>query len=196
MGDTDQPQLVRLFGYQETLSLDERGRFRLPDELAGALQREIGRVAHDTAGATAPFERLALYFVPGTQKRVFLYPAANIHLAIDRFENPPPGMDPRVVRRARDYFYYRMRFVESDKQNRFLIPDGLREHADLGEQAGQVTLVAQNHWLALSRSDLQERRALEDLEAFEAAAPDLLNPVYTAGPSAQPEDAPEGDEHS
>jgi DNA-binding transcriptional regulator/RsmH inhibitor MraZ len=180
--------LVRLFGYQESLSLDARGRFRVPDDLAAAIQRELGRI--DRAGGVlpAPVDRLALYFVPGTRKRVFLYPAPNIRLAVEGFENPAPGIDPEVIRRARDYFYFRMRFVEADKQNRFMIPDGLRQHAEIGDQVQQVTLVAHNHWLALSRSELVEQKTAENLEAFEQAAPDLLNPVRRTltGPTEVP----------
>ena len=179
--------LVRLVGFEESLSLDERGRFRLPDELSAALQRELGRV-----GNGAAFDRLALYFVPAAGKRVFLYPVPNVRLAIDRFETPPPGMDPAVVRRARDYFYYRMRFVEADRQNRFGIPDGVRQHAGITDDVQQISIVAHNHWLSLSRTDLEEQRALENLATFDSAADDLLDPVYPAFPA--PFGAPEGDE--
>jgi len=90
--------LVRLVGFEESLSLDERGRFRLPDELSAALQRELGRV-----GNGAAFDRLALYFVPAAGKAACSStPWPNVRLAIDRFETPPPGMDPAVVRRARE----------------------------------------------------------------------------------------------
>jgi DNA-binding transcriptional regulator/RsmH inhibitor MraZ len=179
MGATENNGLVRLIGYHETLRLDERGRFRLPDDLAGALQRELGRTAQANGAAAAmPAGRLALYFVPGTENRVFLYPAPNIDLAVDRFENPPPGMDPQQVRRARDYFYYRMRFVEADKQNRFQVPEGVRQHAEIDEDVQHVSLVAHGNWLSLSRSDAEDQRALDNRAAFEMAAPDLLNPVY------------------
>ncbi len=179
-GNNDQRQLVRLFGYQDSLSLDSRGRFRVPDNLTSALHRELGRVQAESGGAVpgAAFDRLSFYFVPGTRKRIFLYPATNIHLAVESFENPAPGLDPALIRQARDYFYYRMRFVEADKQNRFVIPDGLREHADIGDDVQQVVIVAQNHWLALSRSELVEKSMRENLDAFEQVAPELLNPAY------------------
>ena len=182
--------LVRLVAFQEALSLDNRGRFRLPDELAGALRTELGRV-----GSGSGYDRLALYFVPGTAKRVFLYPVPNVQIAIDRFENPPPGMAPAVVRRARDYFYYRMRFVEGDRQNRFSIPDGVRQHAAISDDVQEVTVVAHNHWLSLGRTDLEEQRALENLETFDRAADELLDPVYPVSPvpPAPPESASEGD---
>lgn len=171
--------LVRVVGFQESLSLDERGRFRLPDDLAAALQRELGRV-----GGGAAFDRLALYFVPASGKRVFLYPVPNVRLALDRFEKPPAGMDPAVVRRARDYFYFRMRFVEADRQNRFSIPDGVRQHAGIDEAVQQITVVAHNNWLSLSRTDMEEQRAVEDLAAFDAAADELLDPVCPAPPAS------------
>ncbi|MHC5035596.1 MAG: hypothetical protein ACYTFZ_11235 [Planctomycetota bacterium] len=179
-GNNGHADLVRLFGYQAFLSLDARGRFRLPDDLSAAIHRELGRIQQAAASAApvAAFERLALYFVPGTRERVFLYPAPNIHLAVESFEGPPPGMEPEVVRQARDYFYSRMRFVEADKQNRLLIPETLRLHAGIDEQVQQIALVAHNFWLALMRSELVEQRAAENLAAFEQAAPDLLNPVY------------------
>ena len=182
--------LVGIVGFEESLSLDERGRFRLPDELAAALQRELGRVGNGSA-----YDRLALYFVPAPAKRVFLYPVPNVRLAIERFETPPPGMDPAVVRRTRDYFYYRMRFVEADRQNRFGIPDGVRQHAGIDDDVQQITVVAHNHWLSLSRTDLEEQRALENLATFDSAADDLLDPVYPAFPAPPaPSGASEGDE--
>ncbi|MHC4480126.1 MAG: hypothetical protein ACYS1C_04040 [Planctomycetota bacterium] len=184
MGNSGNGKLVRLFGYQELLSLDSRGRFRLPDDLAAAVHRELGR-AEATGGAPAPrpaFERLALYFVPGTRERIFLYPSPNIELAIKAFDNPPASVKPQVLRQARDYFYSRMRFVEADRQNRLLIPECLRRHAGMDEQVKQVALVAQNYWLALMRGELVEERAAESLPAFEEAAPDLLDPVYRTPP--------------
>jgi len=193
MGNEQANGLVCLKGYQEVLSLDARGRFRLPDDLASRLARELGRVGNGSSE-----DRLALYFVPGTADRIFLYPAPNVHLAVDRFENPPPGMDPALVRRARDYFYARMRFVEGDRQNRFSIPDGLRQHARIDEDVQQVTIIAHNHWLSLSRSDVEEQRIADNREAFEMAAEDLVDPVYPAHPvpGAPSGGAPEGDEET
>jgi DNA-binding transcriptional regulator/RsmH inhibitor MraZ len=188
-GNGRSQSLVRLFGYQDSVSLDERGRFRLPDDLASAMHRELGR-AERTAEpemALAAYERLSFYFVPGTRQRIFLYPIPNIDLALERFENPPAELDPDVIRRARDYFYYRMRFVEADKQNRLVIPEGLRAHADIGEQVQQITLVAQDYWLALTRSEVAEARVAEELKAFEQVAADLLDPARrTPAPQRPP----------
>jgi len=171
--------MVRLFGYQEVLSLDARGRFRLPDELSGLLFSELGRASRSAGASAAPaaYERLAFYFVPGTRRRIFLYPTPNIDLAVRSFEQPPAGMPPEVVRQARDYFYNHMRFVDADKQNRLLIPEALRRHAEIGEQVQQIALVAQNYWLTLSRSELVEKEMAENLGAFEQVAADLLDPV-------------------
>jgi len=179
---------VRVFGYQETLSLDARGRFRLPDELSGLLHREMGRAARSGASASAPaaFERLAFYFVPGTRRRVFIYPVPNIDMAVQSFDRPAPGMAPEVVRQARDYFYNLMRFVEADKQNRLVIPDALRKHAEIDEQVQHIALVAQNYWLTLSRSELVEKEMADNLGAFEQVAPDLLDPVYRPTPGQTP----------
>ncbi len=185
-GNNGDRGFVRLFGYQESVSLDTRGRFRLPDDLAAAVHRELGR-ARRAAGADMPaaaYERLSFYLAPGTRKRIFVYPIPNADLAVRRFENPPPGMDPEVIRQARDYFYNRVRFVEADKQNRLVIPEGLRQHADIDEQVQQITLVAQNYWLTLSRTELVEQRAAEEQEAFEQVAPDLLDPVYRTPPES------------
>ena len=98
MGNDRNQSLVRLFGYQDSLSLDERGRFRLPDDLASATHRELGRVQRvaEPEVPLAAYERLSFYFVPGTQQRVFLYPIPNIDLALERFENPPPDIDAEV----------------------------------------------------------------------------------------------------
>ena len=188
MGNNGHEGLVRLFGYQETLSLDARGRFRLPDELAGLLHREMGRAARSAASETPPsaFERLAFYFVPGTRRRVFLYPTPNVQLAVRSFDRPAPGMSPEVVRQARDYLYNHMRFVEADKQNRLVIPDARRAHGQIDEQVPHIALVAQNYWLTLSRSELVEKEMAENLGAFEQVAPDLLDPVYRTPPGSPP----------
>jgi DNA-binding transcriptional regulator/RsmH inhibitor MraZ len=187
-GNNGHDGLVRLFGYQETLSLDARGRFRLPDELSGLLHREMGRASRSAASAAAPaaFERLAFYFVPGTRRRVFLYPTPNIDLAVRSFDQPAPGMAPGLVRQARDYFYNHMRFVEADKQNRLVIPDALRRHAQIDDQVQHIALVAQNYWLTLSRSELVEKEMADNLGAFEEVAPDLLDPVYRVTPGQTP----------
>ena len=196
-GNSGSNGLARLLGYQEAVSLDARGRFRLPDDVSGALQRELGRLQRSSTAETPPaaFERLSFYFVPGTLKRIFLYPTPNIRLAVQSFETPPPGLPPNVVRHARDYFYLRMRFVEADKQNRLVIPEGLRQHAGIDEKVEQITLVAQNYWLALSRTELVEQRAADDLKAFEQAAADLLDPVYR-GPSDSSGGSPPTDQPS
>ncbi len=182
MGNNGKDGLVRLYGYQGTVSLDGRGRFRLPDDLAAALHRALGAVSRSASADTPPavFERLSFYFVPAPLNRIFIYPTCNIRLAVQSFESPPPGLQPDVVRRARDYFYLRMRFVEADRQNRLVIPDGLRLHAGIGERVEQIALVAQNYWLALSRTELVEERTADDAKAFEEASPDLLDPVYRA----------------
>lgn len=179
LGDTGNGRYVRLLGQYDELSLDNRGRFRLPDNLVYMVRQELGRVRADEARLNqAPaLERLAFYLVPGTRQRVFLYPVPNIDLAVQRFEDPPADMPDDVIRRARDYFYYRMRFVEADKQNRLAIPDGLREHGDIGEGVSHVSLIAHNHWLALTRSDLVEKQKGENLEAFKQVAGDLLDPA-------------------
>jgi DNA-binding transcriptional regulator/RsmH inhibitor MraZ len=189
MGNSGGNGLVRLFGFRESLSLDARGRFRLPDNLSAMLHRELGRLQRSVASDAPPaaFERLSFYLVPGTLKRVFIYPIPNVHLAVERFENPPTGIDADTIRRARDYFYDRMSFIEADRQNRVVIPDALREHAGIDGSVEKIALVGRNYWLALSRADVAERRVAENLGAFEQAAPDLLDPVRRM-PS--PEDLP------
>ncbi len=186
MGNGGNGRLIRLFGYQEELSLDPRGRFRLPDNLVAVLHQELGRVRHvDPSLAQGPaVERLSFYLVPGTRKRIFIYPTPNVGLAIESFESPPPGIDPEIIRHAREYLYHRMRYVEADKQNRVAISEGLRDHAEIDESVQQITLTAHNCWLALTRSELAEQRVRENLEAFKQAAPDLLDPVNPRPPAA------------
>jgi DNA-binding transcriptional regulator/RsmH inhibitor MraZ len=185
--------LVHLFGFRDQLSLDERRRFRLPDQAVAMLHQQLGKVRQE-AGAldlTPGDPRLGFYMVPGTRERIFLYPVPNIRLAIESVENPPLAMDPDLVRRARDYFYERMHYAETDKQHRLAIPSELQQHAGIDESVQQVTLVAQNHWLTLARSGLMAERARENLEAFTQAAPDLLDPVHRPVGRArdgQPED--------
>ncbi len=185
VGNNGQNGLVRLFGYQDTLSLDARGRFRIPDDLAGAIHHELGRV-QQASGAEAPpvaFRRLSFYFAPGTRSRIFLYPTPNIRLAVDDFENPPNGHSPELIRRARDHFYAHLRFVEADKQNRLVIPEALRKHAGMDEEVQHIALIAQNYWLALARTELVEQWAAENQEAFEQVAPDLLDPIRRTPPA-------------
>ncbi len=172
--------LVHLFGFRDQLSLDERRRFRLPDQAVVMLHRQLGRVRQEMGALdlTPADPRLGFYMVPGTRERIFLYPVPNIRLAIERFEDPPPAMNAELVRRARDYFYERMRYVETDKQHRLAIPAELQEHAGIDESVQQVTLVAQNHWLTLGRSALMVEHTRENLEAFTQAAPDLIDPVH------------------
>jgi DNA-binding transcriptional regulator/RsmH inhibitor MraZ len=197
VGNNGRPPLIELYGYQGAVSLDSRGRFRLPDDLAGALQNALGAAERSPGSEVPPavFKRLAFYFVPGSQRRIFLYPTSNIRLAIEGFGNPPASLPADITRRARDYFYLRMRFVEADRQNRLVIPDGLRQHAGIGEDVEQITLVAQQYWLALCQTELVERKATEDGEAFEQAADEVLDPLYRppstpAGGSQQADQQP------
>jgi len=191
-GNNGDRRFVLLRGYQETVSLDSRCRFRVPDELAALIQAELGRLKAASSSELPPmaYQRLAFYFVPGTRGRIFLYPVPNIDLAIRLFESPPPGMDPAQVRRARDYLYLRMRFVEADKQNRLIIPEGLRQHGGIDEKVQQVTLVGRNYWLELMRSEQVEERIAAEREAFEELGDDLLDPVYgNASRDAAPPEA-------
>ena len=192
MGANGQSQLVRLFGYHASLSLDARGRFRMPDDLAGAVQLALGRAQGD-AQAAAPasaFQRLSFYMVPATRERIFLYPVPNVRLAVGRVENPPAEMPADKARGARDYFFRMTRYMEADKQNRLAIPEGLRQHAAIGEDVQQIDLVAQNYWLALSRAEAAEQREAGDRDTFEEVGDDLLDPVRwgpmdLGGPVAQ-----------
>ncbi len=174
--------LVHTFGHRESLSVDGRMRFRLPDHLAGHLQREMGRVDGQSNLPPAAQQRMGFYFVPGTQDRIFLYPAQNIDVAISRFESPPPDADSQRVRQARDYFYSMMTFVEADRQNRLQIPEHLCEHADLGEDCDQIVLVGHNLWLSISRSETAEDMQAEGREALEEIGGDILDPVSPANP--------------
>lgn len=169
--------LVHTFGHPQTLSLDGRMRFRLPGELAEQLQYEMGRVEDRSNVPMGAGRRMGFYFVPGTRDRIFLYPAQNIEVAISRFESPPAGVDPEQVRKARDYFYSMMTFVETDKQNRLQIPQHLCEHADLDEGTEQIALEGHNLWLTISRAPAAEQIKADGREALEKVGPQLLDPV-------------------
>jgi DNA-binding transcriptional regulator/RsmH inhibitor MraZ len=178
--------LVHIVGHRELLSLDSRCRFRLPDEVARKLERETGRVAGHSDLPPTAFERLSFYFVPGTNDRLFLYPAPNIRVAIDRFENPPPGQDPALLRAARDYFYGMMCFVEADRQNRLQIPEHLREHAGIEGAEDHVVLVCHNLWLTVVKGSAAKQLDTTGREALEQVGPSVLDPVDTAQqPSTQ-----------
>jgi len=183
MGELDH-SLVHTFGHRELLSLDSRYRFRLPDDVARKLDREMGRVAGQSDLPPTAFERLSFYLVPGTNERLFLYPAPNIRVAIDRFENPPPGQDPALLRSARDYFYGMMCFVEADRQNRLQIPDHLREHAGINGAEDHVVLICHNLWLTVVKGSAAKQLDSTGREALEQVGPSVLDPVNTAQPSA------------
>jgi len=170
------PNQARVFGFREVLSLDTRHRFRLPDTLAANLYQEQGRVWQATNLPRAAVQRLAFYFVPGTKRRIFLYPASNIELAIERFEYPSPGQDPDELRAARDYFYSAMSFVEADRQNRLQIPEHLLEHAGL-EHERQLVLMSHNYWLSIAATSVAKDICTRGKDALEKVGPNVLDPV-------------------
>lgn len=178
MGEIDST-LVHIFGHRETLRLDARCRFRLPDDLARRLQQEIGRVAGQSNLPPAALERLAFYFVPGTAGRLFLYPPQNIGVAIARFDSPPDGQDPDLVRAARDYFYSMMCFVEADRQHRLQIPEHLREHGGVDGGESHVVLTAHDLWLTVAKSSVAKDLDARGRKALEEVGPSLLDPVRT-----------------
>jgi DNA-binding transcriptional regulator/RsmH inhibitor MraZ len=174
------PAYIHVLGHRETLSLDSRMRFRLPDHLAASLTQEMGRVAGRSNLPPAAQNRMAFYFVPGTNSRIFLYPAQNIEVAVSRFESPPSGIDPSLVRAARDYFYSMMTFVEADRQNRLQIPDHLSKHGEIGEDDKKVVLVSHNLWLSVSRASTANEIETAGRDALDKVGPDVLDPVNIA----------------
>lgn len=171
------PGLVHICGYPQVLSLDERFRFRIPDDLAQRLHREMGRVAGDSHMPPAAFERLSLYFVAGPNQRILLFAPCNIRVPMQRFENPPPGADPVQIRAARDYFYRMMQFVEADRQNRFVIPEHLRQHGGIDEPEREVLLITHDLWLVLVRSSLAREEDRMGREALDQLGADIIDPV-------------------
>ena len=167
------------FGYQDTLSLDARGRFRAPDRLATMVNQALGQVQGAGVAGFPPAgtQRLAFYFVPGPGRRIFLYPATNIQLAIDNIEHPDVDLADDEIRDLRDYFYRLLTYVEADKQNRFQIPDALREHARLDDHVDQVSVVAHNHYFVLEAAEQAEEDRIAKRAVFEKRAADLLDPV-------------------
>jgi len=182
MGNLE-PSLVHIFGHRENLTLDARGRFRIPDELARELSQELARVAGHANIAPQALQRLSFYMVPGTQKRIFLYLATNIQVAVQRFENPPAGADATQVRAARDYFYEMMCFVEADRQNRVQIPDHLRAHAGLDGKERQILIAGHNLWLTIAKSSAAKGMQTEGSEALEQIGPSVLDRVDVVQPS-------------
>ena len=182
MGNLE-PSLVHIFGYREILTLDTRGRFCIPDDLARELHQQLARAAGDSPLPPRAFQRISFYLVPGTQRRIFLYPPTNISVAVERFENPPAGGDAAQVRAARDYFYSMMSFAEADRQNRVQIPDHLREHAALNGKDRQILIAGHNLWLTITKGDAAGEMRLKGLEALENVGPNVLDRVDTVQPS-------------
>jgi DNA-binding transcriptional regulator/RsmH inhibitor MraZ len=180
--------LVHIFGHREILTLDARGRFRIPDELARELYQEYARAAGQSNLPPRALQRLSFYLVPGTRRRIFLYPPTNIHVAVERFENPPAGQDPEQVRAARDYFYGMMCFAEADRQNRVQIPDHLREHAGINGKERQILISGHNLWLTVTRSSAAREMQTKGMEALENVGPSVLDRVdMTQPPSSEAE---------
>jgi len=177
MAESNSDSLMHLFGYRELLRLDERFRFRVPDELAGRLHREMGRVAGRSQMPPAAFERLSFYFVPGPNERILLFPPTNIEVATGRFENPLAAAEAADIRAARDYFYSMMRFVEADRQNRFVLPEHLRGHAGIDEREREVLLIAHDLWLVIIRASVTAEEDRKGKEALDRVGADVLDPV-------------------
>ena len=175
--NTTDSNLIHTYGHRETLSLDDRCRFRLPDDLAARLHQEQGRIDSESNLTQAALQRLAFYFVPGTGGRIFLYPAPNIRVAIAGFESPPQGQDPTLLRAARDYFYSMMTFVEADRQNRLQIPDHLREHAAMDNGERQIVLVSHNLWFSIAKESAARERDADGRDALEQVGPSVLDPI-------------------
>ena len=178
------PAYVHLVGHREELKLDGRFRFRIPDQLAGGLQRELGRVEGNSQMPPGAFQRISFYFVPGPDQQILLYPPTNIQLAIERFQKPVAGADPAQVRAARDYFYSMMRFVEADRQNRLVIPEHLREHAGLDDDQKEVLLSGHDLWLVLRKRSLAAEHEVKGREALNQVGADILDPVQWDAPPA------------
>ena len=177
MGNNGHPDKVHIYGFRESLRLDDRSRFRIPDELAAILHEEFGRTRGESNVPSSAFQRLSFYFAPGPASKIFLYPASNIEVALERLENPPSGADPTQVRAARDYFYNMLRFVEADRQNRIIIPEHLREHGELGAEEKQVVLVSHDLWLAIMKGSVAKQEDQAGREAFDRIGADMLDPV-------------------
>ncbi len=169
--------LIEIFGLGDELSLDARKRFRLPDALVDELRRAYERIAPHTDLPADAVNRLPFYFAPGTNGRIFLYPAPNIKVATARFERPPAGMDPARVRKARDYFYGLLRFAEADRQNRLQLPEALRQHAELGDDVDRIVLTCRGRWLTISKAPSEREQVAERRAAFEECSEDLLDSV-------------------
>ena len=177
MGESNSDSLMHVFGYRELLRLDERFRFRVPDELAGRLHREMGRVAGRSQMPPAAFERLAFYFVPGPNERILLFPPTNIEVATGRFEKPLAGAEAADIRAARDYFYSMMRFVEADRQNRFVLPEHLRGHAGIDGREREVLLITHDLWLVIIKASVAAEEDRKGKEALDRVGADVLDPV-------------------
>jgi MraZ protein len=159
----------------------------VPDELARELTGELARAAAQSNLPPRALQRLSFYLVPGTQRRIFLYPPTNIQVAVQRFESPPPGQDPAQVRAARDYFYSMMGFAEADRQNRVQIPDHLREHAGLDAKERQALIAGHNLWLTIVKSSAAKEMQEKGFSALEEVGPNVLDRVDTTQPSTGPD---------
>lgn len=181
----DELAVVEIWGCGDAVSVDGRLRFRLPDAMVDQLRNAFARNREATNLPPDAVNRLPFYFAPGTGGRIFLYPAPNIEFATQRFERPPAGIDPDVLRKARDYFYGLLRFVEADRQNRLQIPDALRKHAGMDDGVDRVVLTCRGRWFTIARLDAEQEQFAGRKASFDECSEDVLDPV-DSGDLAQP----------
>lgn len=188
--------LIEIFGRGDPLSLDARKRFRLPDALVDELRVAFHRVATHTDLSPDAINRLPFYFAPGTQNRIFLVPAPNLHVLTDRLEHPAAGSDPVQVRKARDYFYSLLRYADADRQNRLQIPDALQRHAGIEDGAESVSLICRGLWFVLCRAETEQQMLADGKAAFDQYGDDLLDPIEPGMPNEGPSDQSGPQSHS
>jgi len=82
LGNNGHPDKVHIYGFRESLRLDDRSRFRIPDELAAILHEEFGRTRGESNVPSSAFQRLGFYFAPGPASKIFLYPGSSDILAV------------------------------------------------------------------------------------------------------------------
>ena len=154
----------------------------MPDGLARNLLQEMARLAGKSDLLPGALERLSFYFVVAADQQVLLFPAPNVHIAIERWESPPADCDEGLWRSARNYFYRMMCFAEADRQNRLQIPDHIREHAGINGSDDHIALVCRDLWVSLVKGSALKQQDVTGGEALNQLGPGVQDPVHRPQP--------------
>jgi MraZ protein len=111
---------LEIFGGVFTHAIDDKGRVQFPISLLEAVH---------------PKERGSFYLTAGLGECIFAYTKSRFESLLRNFEQNTNEWENGDVRRVHLLFFMNQRMVELDSQSRVLVPEALRQYADLERQA-------------------------------------------------------------